>query len=77
MTNRGYGIFFDHSDLLSYEIQNEKLAKVQVSIQGEEIRWFVIHGPTPKDVCEELIRTQHDPDSPTNPLSRSSAATPP
>lgn len=50
MTNRGYGVFFDHSDLLSLEIQNERLAKVQVSIQGEEIRWVVIDGPTPKDI---------------------------
>lgn len=54
MTNRGYGIFFDHSDVLSYEIQNEKLAKVQVSIQGEEIRWHVIYGPTPKEVSARL-----------------------
>ena len=49
-TNRGYGIFFDHSDVLSLEVQTERLAKVQVSLQGEELRWFVIHGPTPKDV---------------------------
>jgi hypothetical protein len=31
-TNRGYGVFFDHSDMLLYEIQNKKLAKVQVSM---------------------------------------------
>ena len=50
MTNKGYGLFFDHSDVLSLEIQNEKLAKVQVSVQGEELRWYLIHGPTPKEV---------------------------
>ncbi|KAK4144164.1 sugar hydrolase [Dichotomopilus funicola] len=66
MTNRGYGIFFDHSDLLSYEIQNEKLAKVQVSIQGEEIRWFVIYGPTPKDILRRYASlTGHPPLPPT------------
>jgi alpha-D-xyloside xylohydrolase len=32
MTNRGYGIFLDHSDIFSLEIQNERLAKIQVSI---------------------------------------------
>ncbi|KAF5559059.1 alpha-xylosidase [Fusarium mexicanum] len=51
-TNRGYGVFFDHSDVLSLEIQTERLAKIQTSIQGEEIRWFVIHGPTPKDILK-------------------------
>jgi alpha-D-xyloside xylohydrolase len=50
MTTRGYGVFFDHSDLLSVEVQNEKMAKVSVSTQGEELRWYVIHGPTPKEV---------------------------
>ena len=51
MTNRGYGIFFDHSGVLSFEVQNEKLVKVQVLIQGEELRFYLIYGPTPKDVC--------------------------
>jgi alpha-glucosidase (family GH31 glycosyl hydrolase) len=52
-TNRGYGIFFDHSDALSLEIQTERLGKIQTSIQGEEIRWFVIHGPNPKEVRQD------------------------
>jgi alpha-D-xyloside xylohydrolase len=50
MTNRGYGVFFDHSDLVSLEVQTERLGKVQVSVQGEQIRWFIINGPTPKEV---------------------------
>jgi alpha-D-xyloside xylohydrolase len=54
LTNRGYGVFFDHSDALSLEVQNEKQAKVQVSVQGEEIRWYIIHGPTPKQVSSLL-----------------------
>jgi alpha-D-xyloside xylohydrolase len=66
MTNRGYGVFFDHSDLLSFEIQNEKLAKVQVSIQGEELRWHVIYGPTPKEILSKYaMLTGHPPLPPT------------
>jgi alpha-D-xyloside xylohydrolase len=49
-TNRGYGVFFDHTDILSIEAQTERLGKMQVSLQGEEIRWIVIHGPTPKEI---------------------------
>lgn len=55
MTNRGYGVFFDHSDIISMEIQTEKLAKVQASVQGEQIRWFIINGPSPKQVSSEAI----------------------
>ena len=57
MTNRGYGVFFDHTDVVSLEVQTERLAKVQVSVQGEQIRWFIIDGPTPKDVSEH----HHEP----------------
>ncbi|KAG4429961.1 hypothetical protein IFR05_014556 [Cadophora sp. M221] len=50
LTNRGYGVFIDHTDAVSLEVQNEKLAKVQVSVQGEQIRWYIIHGPSPKQI---------------------------
>lgn len=59
MTNRGYGVFFDHTDLVSLEIQSERLAKVQASVQGEQIRWFIIDGPTPKEVSQRFLS---DPD---------------
>ncbi|KAI1818675.1 glycoside hydrolase family 31 protein [Poronia punctata] len=62
MTNRGYGIFFDHSDVLSFEVQNEKQSKVQVSIQGEELRFYLIYGPTPKDILSRYAdMTGHPP----------------
>jgi alpha-D-xyloside xylohydrolase len=54
MTNRGYGVFFDHSDVVSFEIQTERLAKVQATVQAEEIRWYIIQGPTPKEVSPWL-----------------------
>ncbi|KAI8622923.1 glycoside hydrolase family 31 protein [Xylariaceae sp. FL1651] len=62
MTNRGYGIFFDHSDVLSFEVQNEKLSKVQVSIQGEELRFYVIYGASPKEILARYAdMTGHPP----------------
>jgi alpha-D-xyloside xylohydrolase len=56
LTNKGYGVFIDHSDVVSLEIQSEKLAKVQVSAQSERIRWHVIYGPSPKEI---LARYAH------------------
>ncbi|KAH7312709.1 alpha-xylosidase [Stachybotrys elegans] len=52
-TNKGYGVFFDHTDILSIEAQTERLAKMQVSLQGEEIRWYVIHGPSPREILQK------------------------
>ncbi|KAJ4383109.1 31 glycoside hydrolase [Neurospora sp. IMI 360204] len=61
-TNRGYGVFFDHTDVVSLEVQTERLAKVQASVQGEEIRWMVIHGPTPKEILRKYSDlTGHPP----------------
>ena len=67
MTNRGYGVFFDHSDLVSLEVQTERLAKVQASVQGEQIRWFIINGPTPKEVSRLKAYLHPNPASPTSP----------
>jgi hypothetical protein len=55
LTNRGYGVFFDHTEAVSLEIQNEKLANVQASVQGEQIRWYIIHGPSPREVSAEIL----------------------
>jgi alpha-D-xyloside xylohydrolase len=43
-------VFFDHSSLVSLEVQTERLARVQASVQGEQIRWYVIYGGSPKEV---------------------------
>lgn len=55
LTNRGYGVFFDHTEVVSLEIQSEKLAKVQASVQGEQIRWYIIHGPSPREVSVKIL----------------------
>ena len=49
-TSRGYGVFFDHTSCVSLEVQTERLARVQCSVPGEQIRWFIVNGPTPKEV---------------------------
>ncbi len=50
MTNKGYGIFVDHSDNVSFEVASEKVEYVGFSVPGEEIRYDFIYGPTPKEV---------------------------
>jgi alpha-D-xyloside xylohydrolase len=52
MTNRGYGVFINHPEKVSFEIASEKVERIQFSVPGETLEYFVIYGPTPKEVLE-------------------------
>lgn len=52
LTNRGYGVFVNHPELVSFEIGSEKVNRVQFSVPGEQLDYFFIYGPTPKEVLE-------------------------
>lgn len=53
LTNRGYGVFVNHPGLVSYEIGSEKVARVQFSVADQSLEYFLIYGPTPKEVLEK------------------------
>jgi alpha-D-xyloside xylohydrolase len=52
VTNRGYGVFVNHPEQVSFEIASEKVERVQFSVPGESLEYFVIYGPTPKEILE-------------------------
>ncbi|MCB9159936.1 MAG: alpha-xylosidase [Caldilineaceae bacterium] len=52
MTNRGYGVFVNHPELVSFEVGSEKVERVQFSVPGESLDYFLIYGPTPKEVLD-------------------------
>ena len=52
LTNRGYGVLINHPEKVSLEIGSEKVERVQFSVPGEELDYFIIAGPTPKKVLE-------------------------
>jgi len=53
MTNKGYGVFVNHPELVSFEIASEKVKKVQFSVTGESLEYFIIDGPSMKDVLHK------------------------
>jgi alpha-D-xyloside xylohydrolase len=53
LTNRGYGVFVNHPGHVSFEVASEKVTCVQFSVAGESLDYFVIYGPTPKEVLEK------------------------
>lgn len=53
MTNRGYGVFVDSTDHVSFEVASEKVEYVGFSVPGERMRYYFFYGPTPKDIIRE------------------------
>ena len=52
-TSRGYGVFVNHPGRVSFEVGSEKVETVQFSVEDEEMEYFVIYGPTPKEIIEK------------------------
>ncbi|GAA1683014.1 alpha-xylosidase [Microbacterium lacus] len=52
LSSRGYGVLVNDPGHVSYEIGSEAVERVQFSVPGEVLEYFVIAGPTPKDVLE-------------------------
>jgi alpha-D-xyloside xylohydrolase len=50
LTNRGYGIFVNDPGHVSFEVGSEAVERVQFSVKGESLEYFVIYGPTPKEI---------------------------
>ena len=52
LTNRGYGVFVNHPEHVSFEVATERVSKVQFSVAGEYLEYFIINGPGLKDVLQ-------------------------
>ncbi|QFY07691.1 alpha-xylosidase [Nonomuraea phyllanthi] len=52
LTNRGYGVFVNHPGHVSFEVGSEAVQRVQFSVAGESLEYFVIYGPSPKQILE-------------------------
>jgi alpha-D-xyloside xylohydrolase len=50
MTNRGYGVFVNHPERVSFEVASENVERVEFSVPGEYLEYFLIYGPSPKEV---------------------------
>jgi len=52
LTNRGYGVLVNHPGHVSYEVGSETVERVQFSVAGESLEYFIIYGPTPRQILE-------------------------
>lgn len=52
ITNKGYGVFVNHPEHVSFEVASEHVKKVQFSVPGESLDYYIIGGETLKRVLE-------------------------
>jgi alpha-D-xyloside xylohydrolase len=52
LTNRGYGVFVNETGKAQFEIGSEKTSRAGFSVAGESLEYFVIYGPSPKQILE-------------------------
>jgi alpha-D-xyloside xylohydrolase len=50
ISNKGYGVFVNHPECVSFEVASENVSRVQFSVPGEYLEYYVIGGSTLKDV---------------------------
>lgn len=50
LTNSGYGVFVNHPERVSFEVGSEVVSRTQFSVEGQRLQYFIIHGPTPKEI---------------------------
>ncbi|WP_051773227.1 alpha-xylosidase [Saccharothrix sp. NRRL B-16314] len=53
LTNAGYGVFVNHPGHVSFEVGSEAVSKVQFSVEGQSLEYFLIYGPTPRDILRK------------------------
>jgi len=53
LTNKGYGVFVNQTEAVSFETASEKVSRVQFSVPGQSLDYFIIYGPTPKEILEK------------------------
>ncbi|WP_017472497.1 alpha-xylosidase [Amphibacillus jilinensis] len=50
LSSKGYGIFVNHPERVSFELGSELVSRAQFSVEGESLDYYFINGPAPKDV---------------------------
>ncbi|WAM33355.1 alpha-xylosidase [Caldicellulosiruptor morganii] len=64
ITNRGYGVFVNDPGRVSFEVASENVERVQFSVKGEYLEYFIIGGNSMKNVLENYTKLTGRPQLP-------------
>lgn len=64
ISSRGYGVLVAHPEKVSFEVASEVVTRMQFSVPGEYLEYYVIGGPEPKDVLRKYTELTGKPSLP-------------
>ena len=64
ITNKGYGVLVNHSEMVSFEVATEMVTRTEFSVKGGYLDYFLINGPTMKEVLERYTDLTGKPSLP-------------
>ncbi len=64
LSNKGYGVFVNHPENVSFEVASEAVNKVQFSVEGEHLDYYIINGPSMKEVLSRYTDITGKPGMP-------------
>lgn len=64
VTNKGYGIFVNHPERVSFEFATEHVTKTSFAVAGGHLDYFFINGPEMKDVLQHYTALTGKPSLP-------------
>lgn len=50
LSNKGYGVFVNHPETVDFEVATEQVTKVEFSVEGGYLDYYLFNGPTMKEV---------------------------
>ena len=64
VSNKGYGVFVNHPERVEFEIATEQVTKAAFSVAGESLDYFLINGPSMKEVIKRYTDLTGKPSLP-------------
>lgn len=64
LSSKGYGILVNHPEKVSFEVASEVVSRVQFSVPGEKLEYFIIGGDSLKDVLKNYTTLSGKPGLP-------------
>ena len=53
LSDAGYGVFVDDPGRVSFEVGTEVVSRTQFSVAGQTLRYYLIYGPSPKEILRK------------------------
>lgn len=64
LTTKGYGVLVNHPEEVSFEIATEMVTRTQFSVKGSYLDYYIINGPTMKEVLGKYTDLSGKPSLP-------------